>query len=335
MLSKEYYCGSEHTSSVSTIHQFEQSSTREIAFGVAQSPRQPTKIPQLTVVQNLTRPVSSAQTSTLRLSQVVRQPPPQSYLRQLSDLHEAKLAKQPPIADFEDNIKEGTFEDEAEAHFDIGGVNLRDEETMLGKVEAYVRTRPCVQTLLFDLDKMRTPLIKICKEASLSLNPETCEKILSQLCYALEIKLRQILQRATLQVHHRLKHFDLKGKRYNIANIERQYEFFEDVLALRESKKAKTKMKGEGADAKKGMKPDDISGRTVQAFSASCRGGRKVENVTTLSNDLKGGQSNIPLHQRLRYSAMNQRRIYLRDLLQIFENEKGLIRSFAIENAYL
>ncbi|KAF1742592.1 hypothetical protein MXB_16 [Myxobolus squamalis] len=126
------------------------------------------RIPQLTFVQNnSTRPalfnLPSSHSNTLRLSQVVRQQPNSNYLKQLSDIHEAKLASLPKTAEqMEGGQHKEQVEEEIEMNFDIGGVNIQEEENILGKTEISSLSKPCIQSLAFNPVKIKSIITQIC-----------------------------------------------------------------------------------------------------------------------------------------------------------------------------
>ncbi|KAF0991098.1 hypothetical protein HZS_1307 [Henneguya salminicola] len=272
---------------------------------VYSKPNQISKIPQLTMVQNSNRvcfnlyekniPAHAPQ-NNLRLSQVVRAPGNQSYLKQLSDIHEAKLASLPQDKNTDQSsVKQSQHEDEPDTEFYIGGVNIEEEENMLGKAASYIKTKwPSDQHLIFNTKQIKSKIENICKKIimilgndyKINIDENQMSSIINKISYALEYKLFQVLQKSILQVHHRLKNFDFKATKTILSNIEPQITFMEEVIIARDPKKSdknKSKAKNDSIEAKKASRQLEEAYSKINASNAmvlaSVKGQRKVENV--------------------------------------------------------
>ncbi|KII68376.1 hypothetical protein RF11_06823 [Thelohanellus kitauei] len=286
---------------------------------VAPQPR----IPQLTMVQNQRL---NLQTNVGLVERSGHGPVNRKDLR---EQNEANLG----LTKDKDQEQRPDFEEEED--FEICGINIKEEEKLSHRMEIYTQMKPCNQKIRFDHSQIHSILNETCEKYKLSISPESAETLAMTLSIGLEVKLRSILQRATLFVHHRLRNFDVKGQKCPGKNIEHQVEFLEEVIGARDPKKSdRSKTKTKDQEKKQRQQEESLS-RSNDILMAAMKGGRKIENFSQMiPNETKSGllpSGDSSIHQRMRYSAQKQRKIFKRDLVQILKKEPNFNKHFSFQ----
>ncbi|KII66895.1 hypothetical protein RF11_00823 [Thelohanellus kitauei] len=217
-------------------------------------------------------------------------------------------------------ISEESHDSDEENFFEICGTNIKDEEKLFNIIELNNQMIPCQRKIQFDHSRILSMLVEHCQTNKLNLTQESAESIVMTLSMALEVKLRNILQRATTMVHHKLRNFDVKGQKYPGDNIEQKVVFIENVLTARDA----TKLPYSRTNIKKGQKKPNQSesqSQTNDVLMAALKGGVKIENVIFIKSTSPVKWSNLTAELFLKYTAQRQRKIFKRDLVQILEKE--------------
>jgi len=229
----------------------------------------------------------------------------------------------------------------------MGGVNLAEEANRIMGSADYVgaQIRSCKDETFLQTNLLHKRISKICREKGLEPPPQ---EVISLVSHATQDRLKTLVSKLAVIAEHRLDIIKTEGQYEVTQDVKGQLRFLEDLDKMEKKRHEEAEREMLLRAAKSRTKTDDPEKEKIKAKAKELQ---RIEaeqqrhqeaNITALAaiggpkskkfkldeqTMLKGGPSSTPLRPRTK-------RVHLRDVLFLMEQEKDLKRSGVLFKSY-